>query len=92
MSGQSPEAVVFWRCLFGALAMLVACLVLGGLRRSVISARPFILVCLGGVARVLDGVLLAFAGLMSALLYSAILVDWVAVRQKCAWFWCHGLS
>ncbi|MGY2960360.1 hypothetical protein ACVWZP_001309 [Pseudomonas sp. TE36184] len=25
MSGQSPEAVVFWRCLFGALAMLVTC-------------------------------------------------------------------
>ena len=30
VSGQSPEAVVFWRCLFGAMAMLVTCLVLGG--------------------------------------------------------------
>ena len=58
MSGQAPEAVVFWRCLFGALAMLVTCLVLGGLRRSVISARQFILVCLGGVALILNWVLL----------------------------------
>ncbi|PMV07730.1 MULTISPECIES: DMT family transporter [unclassified Pseudomonas] len=58
MSGQSPEAVVFWRCLFGALAMLVTCLVLGVLRRSLISARQFILVCLGGVALILNWVLL----------------------------------
>ncbi|WP_321374692.1 DMT family transporter [Pseudomonas extremaustralis] len=58
MSGQAPEAVVFWRCLFGALAMLVTCLVLGVLRRSVISARQFILVCLGGVALILNWVLL----------------------------------
>ena len=58
MSGQAPEAVVFWRCLFGALAMLVTCLVLGVARRSVISARQFILVCLGGVALILNWVLL----------------------------------
>ncbi|WP_447892533.1 DMT family transporter [Pseudomonas marginalis] len=58
MSGQSPEAVVFWRCLFGALAMLVACLALGVLRRSRITARQFLLVYLGGVALVLNWVLL----------------------------------
>ena len=58
MSGQPPEAVVFWRCLFGALAMLVTCLVLGVLRRSLITARQFILVCLGGVALILNWVLL----------------------------------
>ncbi|KAA6177340.1 MULTISPECIES: DMT family transporter [Pseudomonas] len=58
MSGQAPEAVVFWRCLFGALAMLVTCLVLGVLRRSLITARQFILVCLGGVALILNWVLL----------------------------------
>ncbi|RON19224.1 DMT family transporter [Pseudomonas frederiksbergensis] len=58
MSGQSPEAVVFWRCLFGAMAMLIACLVLGVLRRSRITARQFILVCLGGVALILNWVLL----------------------------------
>ena len=58
MSGQSPEAVVFWRCLFGAMAMLVTCLVLGVLRRSLITARQFILVCLGGVALILNWVLL----------------------------------
>ncbi|WP_237886018.1 DMT family transporter [Pseudomonas sp. PGPR40] len=58
MSGQSPEAVVFWRCLFGAMAMLVTCLVLGVLRRSLITARQFMLVCLGGVALILNWVLL----------------------------------
>lgn len=54
MSGQSPEVVVFWRCLFGAMAMLVACLVPGVLSRSRINARQFILVCLGGVALILN--------------------------------------
>ncbi|KRA22706.1 DMT family transporter [Pseudomonas sp. Root569] len=58
MSGQSPEAVVFWRCVFGAMAMLVTCLVLGVLRRSVISLRQFMLVCLGGLALILNWVLL----------------------------------
>ena len=53
---------MFWRCLFGAMAMLVACLILGVLRRSLISAykhssiaiatvvyhvQPFMLVGLG---------------------------------------------
>ncbi|WP_282395886.1 DMT family transporter [Pseudomonas sp. PS01298] len=58
MSGQSPQAVVFWRCGFGALAMLVACLMLGVLRRPLITARQFIWVCLGGVALMLNWVLL----------------------------------
>lgn len=58
MSGQSPQAVVFWRCVFGALAMLVACLMLGVLRRPLITARQFIWVCLGGVALMLNWVLL----------------------------------
>ncbi|MFJ2982380.1 MULTISPECIES: DMT family transporter [unclassified Pseudomonas] len=58
MSGQAPEAVVFWRCLFGALAMLVACLALGVFRQPRITARQFALVCLGGVALMLNWVLL----------------------------------
>lgn len=58
MSGQSPQAVVFWRCVFGALAMLAACLMLGVLRRPLITARQFIWVCLGGVALMLNWVLL----------------------------------
>ncbi|MCK9796423.1 DMT family transporter [Pseudomonas sp. MAFF 302030] len=58
MSGQSPEAVVFWRCVFGAMAMLVACLALGVLRRSLISPRQLLLACLGGVALILNWVLL----------------------------------
>jgi drug/metabolite transporter (DMT)-like permease len=69
MSGQSPEAVVFWRCLFGAMAMLVACLALGVLRRSRITTRQFILVCLGGVALILNWVLL-----FSAYRYSSIAI------------------
>ena len=58
MSGQSPQAVVFWRCLFGALAMLMTCLALGVFRRSQMGLQQFLLVCLGGVALMLNWVLL----------------------------------
>lgn len=58
MSGQNPESVVFWRCLFGALAMLAACLSLGVLRQVRIDARQFALACVGGVALILNWVLL----------------------------------
>ncbi|MGC5698835.1 DMT family transporter [Pseudomonas sp. NFXW11] len=58
MSGQAPQAVVFWRCLFGAMAMLVACLALGIFQRSRMDAVQFLLVCLGGVALMLNWVLL----------------------------------
>lgn len=36
---QPAAAVVFWRCLFGALALLLACAGLGLLRRGRISRR-----------------------------------------------------
>lgn len=58
MSGQAPEAVVFWRCLFGALAMLVACLALGVLRRVRVSPGQWALMALGGVALMLNWLLL----------------------------------
>lgn len=77
MSGQSPEAVVFWRCVFGAMAMLVACLVLGVLRRSVISRRQFMLVCLGGLALILNWVLL-----FSAYKHSSIAVATVVYHVQ----------
>lgn len=77
MSGQSPEAVVFWRCVFGAMAMLVACLVLGVLRRSVISLRQFMLVCLGGLALILNWVLL-----FSAYKHSSIAVATVVYHVQ----------
>ncbi|MBI6566645.1 DMT family transporter [Pseudomonas synxantha] len=77
MSGQSPEAVVFWRCVFGAMAMLVVCLVLGVLRRSVISLRQFMLVCLGGLALILNWVLL-----FSAYKHSSIAVATVVYHVQ----------
>lgn len=77
MSGQSPEAVVFWRCVFCAMAMLVACLVLGVLRRSVISLRQFMLVCLGGLALILNWVLL-----FSAYKHSSIAVATVVYHVQ----------
>lgn len=77
MSGQSPEAVVFWRCVFGAMAMLVVCLVLGVLRRSVISLRQFMLVCLGGLALILTWVLL-----FSAYKHSSIAVATVVYHVQ----------
>lgn len=58
MSGQAPHTVVFWRCLFGALAMLVACLALRVFKRSRLDVRQFMLVCVGGVALMLNWVLL----------------------------------
>ncbi|CAM3870016.1 putative membrane protein [Pseudomonas reidholzensis] len=58
MSGQAPEAVVFWRCLFGALAMLVACLALGVLRRVRVSPGQWALMGLGGVSLMLNWLLL----------------------------------
>lgn len=58
MSGQAPQAAVFWRCLFGALAMLVACLALGVFQRTRLSLRQFVLTCLGGVALTVNWVLL----------------------------------
>ncbi|MDY0975720.1 DMT family transporter [Massilia sp. CFBP9012] len=51
-------SVVFWRCAFGALAMLIACGCLGLLRRGVIDARQAALAVLGGVALVANWVLL----------------------------------
>lgn len=55
---QPPAAVVFWRCLFGGLAMLLACAGLGLLHRNAISWRQAGAAALGGVALVLNWVLL----------------------------------
>lgn len=58
MSGQAPLNVVFWRCVFGALAMLGVCAVSGVLGRYRPSGRQVGLACLGGVALILNWVLL----------------------------------
>lgn len=56
MSGQGVLDVVFWRCAFGAVALLVACAALGLLRP--VPPRQLALAVLGGIAIVLNWVLL----------------------------------
>lgn len=58
MSGQPVVAVVFWRCLFGALTLLAICGALGLLRRDVMTGRMLALAALGGVAIVANWLLL----------------------------------
>jgi drug/metabolite transporter (DMT)-like permease len=58
LSGQPVMSTVFWRCSFGALALLVICAALGFLRRDIMSARQFGVAALGGVALVLNWLLL----------------------------------
>ncbi len=56
LSGLAPLDVVFWRCGFGLLTLALICTVLGLWRRP--TAREFGLAVLGGVAIVLNWVLL----------------------------------
>ncbi|PWV95079.1 EamA domain-containing membrane protein RarD [Phyllobacterium myrsinacearum] len=58
MSGQPVLSVVFWRCAFGALTLLGVCAALGLLRPNIMSWKLFGLAVLGGVAIVLNWVLL----------------------------------
>ncbi|MEZ2131967.1 MULTISPECIES: DMT family transporter [unclassified Sinorhizobium] len=58
MSGEPVASVVFWRCLFGALSLLVICGALGFLRPGVITLRAFVIAVLGGVAIVSNWLLL----------------------------------
>lgn len=57
-SGRPVTEVVFWRCLLGAAALLPVCAWLGQLRRSAISGRQWALAVGGGVAIVLNWLLL----------------------------------
>jgi drug/metabolite transporter (DMT)-like permease len=58
VSGQAVIDVVFWRCLFGAGTLALVCLALGLFRRDVITLRQAGLAALGGVAIVLNWLLL----------------------------------
>ncbi len=58
MSGQTVSGVVFWRCLFGAISLLVVCASMGLLRPGVISPRSFSIAVFGGIAIVLNWLLL----------------------------------
>ncbi|MGO7932199.1 hypothetical protein ACC723_38160, partial [Rhizobium ruizarguesonis] len=50
LSGQPVSGVVFWRCLFGALTLLVICGALGLLRTGIITLRAFGIAISGGIA------------------------------------------
>ncbi|MBB5575241.1 MULTISPECIES: DMT family transporter [Rhizobium] len=58
MSEQPVTGVVFWRCLFGALTLLVICGAMGLLRPGILSLRTFVIAVGGGVAIVLNWLLL----------------------------------
>lgn len=57
ISGQAAIDVVFWRCAFGALALFAICAAQGLLRRW-ISLRQLLLAVLGGIAIVINWVML----------------------------------
>lgn len=58
MSGQPVVDVVFWRCLFGALTLLAICAALRHFRRGILTRRLLALAVLGGVAIVVNWLLL----------------------------------
>jgi drug/metabolite transporter (DMT)-like permease len=58
VSGRPVVDVVWWRCVFGAATLLVTCGALGLLRRGALSAQQVMLAALGGVAVVLNWLLL----------------------------------
>ncbi|HHH0184501.1 TPA: DMT family transporter [Yersinia enterocolitica] len=57
-SRQPAVTVVFWRCVFGAFAMFIACFVLGLLKRGVLTRQHIAIAIIGGITLVLNWVLL----------------------------------
>lgn len=58
MSGQPVINVVFWRCAVGALVLLAICGALGQLRRDCLTRTALLLAVAGGIALVINWLLL----------------------------------
>lgn len=58
VSGQPVENVVFWRCAFGVVALLLICGALGYPSPGIITIRQLVIAVLGGVAIVSNWLLL----------------------------------
>jgi len=58
MSGQPVINVVFWRCAIGALVLLIVCALLGQLKRARLTQATLLLAIAGGVALVVNWLLL----------------------------------
>lgn len=58
MSGEPVTSVVFWRCLFGAITLLAICGFLGLLRLDIIAPRRLAIAIAGGIAIVINWLLL----------------------------------
>ncbi|MFN4166113.1 MAG: DMT family transporter [Ferrovibrio sp.] len=57
-SGQPVLHVVFWRCVFGFIALLAVCAAMGLFRPGMLTRRQLVIAVLGGVAIVLNWLLL----------------------------------
>lgn len=58
LSGQPVMDIVFWRCAFGAVTLLLVCAALGMFRPGVMSRRQIVYAAIGGVAIVSNWILL----------------------------------
>lgn len=74
LSGQPVTDVVFWRCAFGFVSLLVVCAGMG-LFRVRITQRQFILAALGGVAIVVNWLLLFSAYAHASIAISTVVYN-----------------
>jgi drug/metabolite transporter (DMT)-like permease len=58
VSGEPVAGVVLWRCVFGAATLALVCAAMGLLRRDILTRRVLLVAAAGGVAIVLNWLLL----------------------------------